>query len=90
MVVKPGIKTTEFWATLLVNLAIFVSTFTSSLPAKDQLIATVIVNGLYIASRTLVKAKSISNVTDLIKTVEQLLGVQVPPASSDTPVQPIK
>lgn len=74
MPVKPGVKTTEFWATALFNLAIFISTFTSSLPGKDQLYAALVINGLYVASRTVVKFKSIPKLSSIVPLLEQLLA----------------
>lgn len=75
---KPGIKSTEFWSAAFLNLAIFVSTFTSSLPGKDQLIAAVIVNGLYTASRTIVKFKNAGNLNSVLQTISTISNINTP------------
>jgi hypothetical protein len=94
MLVKPGIKTTEFWATIAVNLAIFISTFSSSLSPQWQIGATLLINGLYIFSRTIVKFKSSPSATSVLQYIEtylkaeasksQITSLPAPPVAPDT------
>ena len=52
---KPGIKTTEFWVTLLVVAAGLLEAVNGWLPAGAGVVAAAVAAGLYAASRALVK-----------------------------------
>lgn len=52
---KNGFKTTEFWLTMLGNVAAIVGTVGGALPAEKAGIAVLISNGLYAISRGLAK-----------------------------------
>ena len=55
MKAKPGYLTTEFWLTVAVNVAVFVSAIQSYLPAKYAAIAGAVVTGNYAVARGLAK-----------------------------------
>ena len=52
---KPGYKTTEFWATGAVDVAAFIASISGNLPAKWAAIAGAASSGLYAVSRGLTK-----------------------------------
>lgn len=52
---KPGWKTTEFWAALATNSAIFITSEEGQLTPHNASYAAAIVTGLYMLSRGLTK-----------------------------------
>lgn len=48
---KPGIKTTEFWLTIAVDLAALLSALTDALPAKWASVVAAVSTGLYAIAR---------------------------------------
>ena len=55
MKAKAGYLTTEFWLTVAVNVAVFISAIQSYLPAHWAAIAGAVVTGIYAVSRGLAK-----------------------------------
>jgi hypothetical protein len=53
---KTGYRTTEFWATVLLNIGVLATALTNSLPPKWACIFSTISVGAYTAARTLTKA----------------------------------
>ena len=79
--VKPGIKTTEFWATVLVTLGGFTTSIAStSLSGQNAVIASLVALGLYILSRVIVKVKAVPSIPQLLTLLEGTL-----PLLSGTP-----
>jgi len=62
---KAGIKTTEFWLTVVANLLIVVGALEQIIPADVAAVIVAVLNGVYGVLRALVKQPEI---TTLIKT----------------------
>jgi hypothetical protein len=54
---KPGYKTSEFYGTLAVNLAILISAIAEGLPPRYAAIGASVVTGLYSISRAIAKLR---------------------------------
>jgi hypothetical protein len=58
METKPGIKTTEFWLTIAVDLAALLSALAGALPPKWAGAINMVATGLYALSRGWSKSKA--------------------------------
>lgn len=55
---KAGIKSTEFWLTLLGNITVIAQGLQGQIDAKWLAIAVIVINGIYTTMRSIVKANS--------------------------------
>ena len=78
---KPGYLTTEFWATLLVNIGSVTTALTGALPAKWSAILSTVSVAVYALARALTKTGSTANVPPIIVPVQ-------PPANPANPGSP--
>lgn len=58
--VKSGIKTTEFWLTVVTNLITIIGTLKGVIPAETMAIILAVLNGIYTVLRSLVKQPQIT------------------------------
>lgn len=79
MLVKPGLQTTEFWATVVFDAAVLVAALADALPAKWAAIAGSVSTALYAISRGIAKQPP---------TILPVTPTAVPAAATVAPVQP--
>jgi hypothetical protein len=65
--VKTGRKTTEFWFTLLSNVATVVTMLADVLPPKIGIPIIAGLNGLYAILRTLIKVPEITTLVEVVE-----------------------
>lgn len=61
---KAGIKTTEFWLTVLTNLLAVIGVLEGVLPAQTAAVIVAVLNGIYGVLRALQKAPEITTVVE--------------------------
>ncbi len=69
-----GLKTTEFWMTILTNIVTIVGSLTGVIPAQVAAIIIAAANGIYGVLRVITKTKAVTTTT----TVTSGLGTVMP------------
>jgi hypothetical protein len=66
-IVKPGIKSTEFWMTLVMSLAAIAGGLTSVIPPQVAAVIVAVLTGVYNVLRALVKSPDITTLVSINK-----------------------
>ena len=60
---KNGIKTTEFWLTVLTQLGVVIGALNGVIPAETATISTIVINAVYTVMRSLSKNPEITTLS---------------------------
>ena len=64
---KPGVKTTEFWLVVVSNVLSIVAAFDGVLPLRYSIMLIACLNGVYAVLRTLAKQPGITTLVEVNK-----------------------